>query len=229
MIGDGHDFHFGYLYGGGSGYMHICIPESRYYEIVDYLANILGLSPTESDPFFINRFAQFGAVSISATITLPAKCGYRQRIPTAAQIKRHALRICTDTLDGKKGTLHSLVLDSCKSIDSFYGAVRCYGIAAAGWKMPIKSGILLSQSELPDSAIVREDVYDFFRSIGYDEHKAYRQMKRLYKGLDTTYVGTTQEQKSFLDRCAWYSYMPSRICAVEYYVAKAKLSLNAHT
>lgn len=226
MLGDGHDFHFGYLYGGGLGTLLVCIPESRYYEVVDCLRRLLGMTSTECEPFSPDKFAQFGAVCISPSKELPSKCTDWHKTPTSAQIKTHALSICKDgILENDSPRNHSL-LQRCADVESFYGAVRCYGIAAAAWKRPVKAAALLSMQTLPDAAIMREDVYDFFRSVGFDECAAHRQMKRFYKGRGATIDGMTREQNAFLERCSDYSYIPSRICAVEYYIAKTKLALK---
>ena len=226
MLGDGHDFHFGYLYGGGLGTLLVCIPESRYYEVVDCLRRLLGMTSTECEPFSPDKFAQFGAVCISPSKELPSKCTDWHKTPTSAQIKTHALSICKDgILENDSPRNHSL-LQRCADVESFYGAVRCYGIAAAAWKRPVKAAALLSMQTLPDAAIMREDVYDFFRSVGFDECAAHRQMKHFYKGRGATIDGMTREQNAFLERCSDYSYIPSRICAVEYYIAKTKLALK---
>lgn len=226
MLGDGHDFHFGYLYGGGVGTLLVCIPESRYYEVVDCLSRLLGMNSTECEPFSPDKFAQFGTVCISPSKELPSRCADWHKTPTVAQIKNHALSICKDGILENDSPRNRSLLQRCADVESFYGAVRCYGIAAAAWKRPVKAAALLSMQTLPDAAIMREDVYDFFRSVGFDEYSAHRQMKRFYKGRSATIDGMTREQNAFLERCSEYSYIPSRICAVEYYIAKAKLALK---
>lgn len=226
MTGDGHSFRLGYLYGGGLSSLHVCVPDSRYYEIVNHLTHLLGSTVVESEPFFPDKFAQFGAICISSTKDLPAACSGWHNIPAAAQIKNCALSICKNTLPENDCPSNRSVLERCANVNSFSGAVRCYGIASAVWKEPEKSAALLAERNLPDSVIMREDVYDFFRSIGFDKYRAYRQMKRFYSGRGTTFDGMPSEQKAFINRCLEYSYMPSRICAVEYYIARTKLKLN---
>lgn len=226
MLGDGHDFHFGYLYGSGLGTLLVCIPESRYYEIVDYLRRLLGMTSTECEPFSPDKFAQFGTVCISPSKELPSRCANWHKAPTGAQVKTHALSICKDGILENDSPRNRSLLQRCADVESFCGAVRCYGIAAATWKRPVKAAALLSMQMLPDAAIMREDVYDFFRSVGFDEYSAHRQMKRFYKGRGATIDGMTKEQNAFLERCSEYSYIPSRICAVEYYIAKTKQALK---
>ena len=225
MRGDGHDFHFGYLYGSGPSMLLVKVPEKRYYEVLDYLSHFFGSLASQNEPFFPERYAQFGMIGLSSDEMLPPKCANWNNTPSSAQIKRHAISICKNSIYEKKSTTRH-ILDSCGRIDTFYGAVRCYGIAAAAWKSPIKSAILLAEKPLPNSAIMREDVYDYFRSIGCDEKESFRQMKRFYYGRGTVTTGRTPEETEFLKQCGEYSYIPSRICAVEYYIAKTKLALN---
>lgn len=225
MSGDGHGFDPGYLYGGGRrSILLACVPEGRYREVVARLSALPGLAGEVVEPFPPDNYACFRAISIVSTQALPERRAGWAALPPASRVRRRALELCKTAPPWQRDARASALLAACGRVDSFEGALRCYGLAAAAWKEGARPEARLARCRLPDAAVLREDIYDHFAGLGYPEEYALRQMRLLSFGRGEPLFCPTPEKLDFFSRCALYAHIPSRAEAVEYYVAMAKLA-----
>ncbi len=100
---------------------------------------------------------------------------------------------------------------------SFQELLLVYHTLNAVWKENADSDI--------NTFIMREDVYDFYISLGFGPDQAYDQMylAKLGRGISPI---SSFEEFGFVFECNRYRYLPSKAEAVEYFIKSAKRLLK---
>jgi len=100
---------------------------------------------------------------------------------------------------------------------SFQDLLMVYNVLNAVWKESGDSNI--------NTFIMREDVYDFYISLGFSPDQAYTQMYLAKFGRGISPISSFEEF-NFVSECNRYQYLPSKAEAIEYFIKSAKRLLK---